>query len=173
MNDNESLANRLSRLIPNRGAIDRDSLIFAAGRASAGKIRVWKGLVGSLAATQLLTLVFLWPRPVAPAAVGPSSLAGDRPAPIEWLPSDRPAPAASQPSEDSPFELARMQRELLANEKARLRGASNKTVVPHAMGALGGGISQRPPVREIFDEKMVPDAPPLRAFPVVVSNLLN
>ncbi len=56
----ESLLERLSRFTPASG-LDRDGLLFAAGRASARPGRPWMALTGVLAATQLLSLVLLWP----------------------------------------------------------------------------------------------------------------
>ncbi len=58
----EPLAERLSRFTPDAGKLDRDALLFAAGRASARPGRRWMALTGALAASQLLTLLFLWPR---------------------------------------------------------------------------------------------------------------
>jgi hypothetical protein len=68
----ESLAERLSRFTPG-GKLDRDALLFAAGRASARPGRRWRTVAGVLAASQLLTLVFLWPRtPPAVPSVPPA-----------------------------------------------------------------------------------------------------
>jgi hypothetical protein len=76
----ESFAERLSRFTPDAGKLDRDALLFAAGRASAHPGRRWKALAGALAASQLLTLVFfLWPQTppaVAPAPPGPATAGG-------------------------------------------------------------------------------------------------
>lgn len=58
----EPLAERLSRFTPDAAGLDRDALLFAAGRASVRPSRRWQALAGVLAASQLLTLVFLWPR---------------------------------------------------------------------------------------------------------------
>jgi hypothetical protein len=80
----EELTERLSRFTPDGGALDRDAVLFAAGRASARPSRRWVALAGGLAASQLLTLVLLWPRPVvpdvAPVAESPPTIA---PAPSE------------------------------------------------------------------------------------------
>src|SRR5262245_54343848 len=66
----ESFAELLSRFTPDARALDRDALLFAAGQASVRRsMRTWGVLVGSLAGSQLLTLVLLWPGPRA--AVGP------------------------------------------------------------------------------------------------------
>jgi hypothetical protein len=58
----EPLAERLSRFTPDATALNRDALLFAAGRASVRPSRLWQALAGVLAASQLLTLVYLWPR---------------------------------------------------------------------------------------------------------------
>ncbi|HEY7326537.1 MAG TPA: hypothetical protein VH592_02785 [Gemmataceae bacterium] len=58
----EPLAERLSRFTPDATGLDRDALLFAAGRASVRPSRRWKALAGALVVSQLLTLVCLWPR---------------------------------------------------------------------------------------------------------------
>ena len=69
----EPLAERLSRFTPDAGGLDRDALLFAAGRASARPGRRWKALAGALAASQVLTLVLLWPHaPPAAPSVAPA-----------------------------------------------------------------------------------------------------
>ncbi len=62
----DSLAERLSRFTPDASGLDRDALLFAAGRASARPPRRWQMLAGALAACQLATLVCLWPRTPSP-----------------------------------------------------------------------------------------------------------
>jgi hypothetical protein len=57
----EPLAERLSRFTPDATGLDRDALLFAAGRASVRPSRRWQTLAGVLAVSQLLTLVCLWP----------------------------------------------------------------------------------------------------------------
>jgi hypothetical protein len=58
----EPFIERLSRFTPDGSNLDRDALLFAAGRASACRNRAWPTLSGLLAASQLLTLAILWPR---------------------------------------------------------------------------------------------------------------
>jgi hypothetical protein len=72
----ESFLERLSRFTPASG-LDRDALLFAAGRASARPSRPWMALGGTLAATQLVSLVLLWPH-ASPQAQRP--MASTRPA---------------------------------------------------------------------------------------------
>jgi hypothetical protein len=64
----ESFSEHLSRFTPDGTGLDRDALLFAAGRASARPNRRWLALCGTLAASQLLTLALLcWPTtPVPP-----------------------------------------------------------------------------------------------------------
>ena len=77
----ESLAERLSRFTPDGSGLDRDMLLFAAGRASVRSGRRWKAVAAVLAASQLLMLGLLWPRtsavpltpPTAPIVVAPLS----------------------------------------------------------------------------------------------------
>ena len=57
---------RLSRFTPDAGGLDRDALLFAAGRSSARPNRGWMALASLLTGTQALSLVLLWPRPTLP-----------------------------------------------------------------------------------------------------------
>lgn len=58
----EAFIERLNRFTPDAGGLDRDTLLFEAGRASARPNGAWMGLSAVLASTQLLALVFLWPQ---------------------------------------------------------------------------------------------------------------
>jgi hypothetical protein len=66
----EPLADRLSRLTPDRAGLDRDALLFAAGRASVRPGRRWPAVAALLAASQAATLALLWLRPEPPPAPG-------------------------------------------------------------------------------------------------------
>ena len=101
----ESLAEHLSRFTPDGTGLDRDALLFAAGRASARPNRGWMALTGTLAACQLLTLVFLWP--MRAASVGTQALAPPAPTGVE-LPAPPPSPDAA--------ELCALNRRLLQSE---------------------------------------------------------
>src|SRR5437870_974192 len=69
----ESLPERLSRFTPDAAGLDRDGLLFAAGRASARPNRRWLAMCGALAACQALTLgVWCWPRTEIPPASVPA-----------------------------------------------------------------------------------------------------
>jgi hypothetical protein len=57
---------RLSRFTPDSGGLDRDALLFAAGRSSARPARGWIALASVLTGTQTLSLLLLWPRPIPP-----------------------------------------------------------------------------------------------------------
>src|SRR5689334_16901296 len=85
----EELTDRLSRFTPDGGALDRDAVLFAAGRASARPARRWVVLAGGLAASQLLTLVLLWQRPAAP---GVAPVVNITPPAVAPAPPDEPAP---------------------------------------------------------------------------------
>lgn len=100
----EALAEILSRFTPDRAGLDRDALLFAAGRASARPNRRWIALAGALAVSQLLTLAGLWPRTLAPAPVPPvESLALPEPSVAPQLPRD-------------PAELGVLRERLLASD---------------------------------------------------------
>ena len=58
----EPILERLNRFTPDAGRLDRDALLFAAGRASVRPGRRWQAVAAVLAASQLLTLGLLWPR---------------------------------------------------------------------------------------------------------------
>jgi hypothetical protein len=57
----EPLSERLSQFTPDGSTLDRDALLFAAGRASARPNRGWMVAVGALTACQMITLVLLLP----------------------------------------------------------------------------------------------------------------
>ena len=139
----EPLAESLSRFTPDGTGLDRDALLFAAGRASARPNRCWRALAGTLAASQLLTLVFLWPRPAPPAA--PPFVAAPAPtveAPLPPTAVERPLPLA----DDTPGLVALCERVLAAD----------------------GDLPSPPPV-----ERLLPPGPPLRAFASPPSALVN
>jgi len=92
----EPLAERLSRFTPDGGGLDRDALLFAAGRASARPGRRWQALAGILAATQLTMLVFfLWPRVPNQGADAPRSPFAPAPPVAVGKPSAAPADSDS------------------------------------------------------------------------------
>lgn len=88
----ESLAERLSRFTPNASGLNRDALLFAAGRASIRPQRRWQMLSGVLAACWLLTFVSLWPRTPTPtpAAVPLASHPS-----TDRMPEEEPSPTPS------------------------------------------------------------------------------
>ena len=99
----EPILERLSRFTPDAGGLDRDALLFAAGRESARPNRGWMTLASLLASTQALSLVASLaspepavaglPVPVA-AAPAPSAVSNRRP-PTRWLNPARGRPAAA------------------------------------------------------------------------------
>ncbi len=100
----EPLAERLKRFTPESAVIDRDALLFQAGRASARPARGWKMLAAALAACQLATLAMFWLRPVpttGPAVVEPVRYPVEQNSPTpsldpsEWLARARQASGSS------------------------------------------------------------------------------
>jgi hypothetical protein len=85
----ESFLERLSRFTPDAGRLDRDALLFAAGRGSARPNRLWITLTAVLAGTQALSLALLWPH-AAPLAGLPVQVA-TAPAPVAPPVSEAPA----------------------------------------------------------------------------------
>ena len=90
----EPLAERLSRFTPDATGLNRDSLLFAAGRASVRPSRRWQVIAGALAASQLLTLVCLWPRTVPSPMPSATPFADSKPSnshPVAEPPSENDA----------------------------------------------------------------------------------
>ena len=90
------VAKRLSQFTPDGTGLDRDAVLFAAGRASARPNRPWIALASLLAVSQLATLaVFLWPSNTV------LSLPGRPTSPDRVVePTVPPAPPPSTPRED-------------------------------------------------------------------------
>ena len=89
----ESFAEQLSQFTPDGSGLDRDALLFAAGRASVRPNRGWATLAVTLAASQLLTLVLFWPK--TPAM---TNIVQDAP-PAPSLPEDLKPSSASEEKE--------------------------------------------------------------------------
>lgn len=95
---------RLSKFTPDSSGLDRDRLLFEAGRASARPNRRWRALCMGLTASQLLTLgLWCWPRPVTPPATSDPGVPMVNVSP--W-----PAPAAEASS------IGRLREQALATE---------------------------------------------------------
>jgi hypothetical protein len=80
----DSLATRLSQFTPDASGLDRDALLFAAGRASVRPNRGWMALAGALMASQLVTLTLLGFQAAAPVTVptpGPAPVVSPKPTP--------------------------------------------------------------------------------------------
>ena len=92
----EPFIERLSQFTPSAGGLDRDALLFAAGRSSARPNRAWQGLSAALAATQILTLACMWPRAVDLRTGAPQMIAAQA-APERFVVSSTPpSPGDSQ-----------------------------------------------------------------------------
>lgn len=92
----DSLPERLSQFTPHAGGLDRDALLFAAGRSSARPNRAWQGLSAVLAATQIFTLACLWPQS-ADLRTGAPRMVAEQAAPERSLVGvASPAPGDSQ-----------------------------------------------------------------------------
>lgn len=66
----DPLIRQLSRFTPDGAGLDRDALLFAAGKASARPNRRWMAVAGALAASQLAVLgLFLLPQRHEPLPV--------------------------------------------------------------------------------------------------------
>ena len=71
----DQFAKFLSRLTPSAGTLDRDGLLFAAGRASVRPHRGWRTMAVLLASSQALSLAILWPHSNSPVAGIPGPMA--------------------------------------------------------------------------------------------------
>jgi hypothetical protein len=99
---------RLSRFTPTAAGLDRDAILFAAGRRSARMSWLWPAAAVVLAISQAATLVILWPRspevivtPPTPAAVHPASelvLPPASPSPDVLSASSRPEDLQKEPA---------------------------------------------------------------------------
>jgi hypothetical protein len=90
----EPLEERLSRFTPDASGLNRDALLFAAGRASVRPSRRWQALAGVLATSQLLTLVFLWSLTPA-SSPSETSFIGSKPSRLDSavVPATEPDPS--------------------------------------------------------------------------------
>jgi hypothetical protein len=82
----------MTKFTPDAGRLERDSLLFAAGRASARPNRTWITLAAMLASTQVLSLALWLPGIFSGRDAG--ALAGNSPNLV--------SPSASSPSADLP-----------------------------------------------------------------------
>jgi hypothetical protein len=116
----EPLAERLSRFTPNAAGLDRDALLFAAGRASVRPNRHWKILAAVLAASQLLTLVSLWPHTPTSSPPAPSLMA----------PTDSSPLAASEPDPSGDAQTVDLYDRLLSRDLERPAPINSESLVP-------------------------------------------
>jgi hypothetical protein len=86
----DPVTDQLGRFTPSAPGLDRDAILFAAGRRAARGSWLWKAAAGVLAASQAVTLVVLWPK--APAV----------PVPVEPPPAVAPAPEPEPPPASPP-----------------------------------------------------------------------
>ena len=110
----DALTRLLRRFTPAGDGLDRDALMYEAGRASVPSPARWKALAALLALGQALTLLLLVaqpaPRPAAPAEV-------------------RPEPAITPPSEP-PAGAWTMRQKLLLGEGALAPMTGDADLVP-------------------------------------------
>ena len=100
----EQFFERLSRFTPDAGKLNRDELLFEAGRRSIRPNRAWKSVASVLAVTQCLSLVLL--------------LAGSRPVqPVHSVAHD-PAPTPSFAERSTASGTSRDRRPLVSAKRA-------------------------------------------------------
>ena len=89
----DPVTDRLARFTPSAAGLDRDALLFAAGRRSARTSRLWPLATALLVVSQAATLFALWPRETVNGPVIPASPPAVAPAPSEFtLPPASPEP---------------------------------------------------------------------------------
>lgn len=118
----DSFAEHLKRFTPAGAGLDRDALLFEAGRVSAPATRPWKALTALLTVSQLVTLWFLASRPAGYPLPAPA------PPPVV-----EPAPAPSPRFEP------------LALRQRLLQGGADLPAVP----AGGTFVADEPPLRAL------------------------
>lgn len=96
----DPLTERLGRFTPEGAGLDRDAILFAAGRASVRSPRTWKVVAGVLTVTQSLTLMLLLPWPATPPA--PPKPPVQRVVPVRSAPAPRPLTPRSLEEETRP-----------------------------------------------------------------------
>ena len=121
---------QLAKFTPSAGMLDRDAMLFAAGKASVRSSRLWPMLAGVLAMSQVATILLLWPKPVQPQV------------PIEPVTQSKPAESFELPAPVSP----------LPNSILWYRIGENRPVTPSLIS--GEMVSSSPPIRagsHLFD----------------------
>jgi hypothetical protein len=86
----DPMTERLSRFTPNAAGLDRDAILFAAGRQSARTKWFWPTIAGLLAVSQAITFVALWPRSLE--TMPPEALPAASTSPELTLPPASPPP---------------------------------------------------------------------------------
>jgi hypothetical protein len=82
----DPLIDQLAGFTPAPAAVDRDAILFEAGKAAGRRSRVWPALTGLLAATQAATLALWMMQPLPP------TVANKARAPKDERPPPRDAP---------------------------------------------------------------------------------
>lgn len=139
MSPTEPLPELLARFTPKEAGLDRDALLFEAGRASVRPSRTWQALAGFLAATQTATLL-------AVVALGLPSHRSE-PSLASAPPAGRDAETLRQ-FEAPPFSAARLGRsgelpDLLPPEAALIADGAPATAWAAEAGLRGFAASGR------------------------------
>jgi hypothetical protein len=88
----DPVTDRLARFTPSAAGLDRDALLFKAGRRSARASRLWLVATTVLAVSQAATLVVLWPHETANRPVTSTAPPAAAPAPETGSPPPSPDP---------------------------------------------------------------------------------
>jgi hypothetical protein len=126
MADDDAIIERLSRFTPDASGLDRDALLFAAGRASSHTNSRWRVLACVLLMTQVGTFGALWRLRMIPVSEL-TTHALPPPTAIESAPPPVPAPPVAEPAR-----LAHLRRLLLTADGQLPRSAANRALIPSA-----------------------------------------
>jgi hypothetical protein len=132
----ERILETLSRFTPNAAGLDRDSLLYAAGRASVRPNRAWIALTSVLASTQLLSLFVLWPRSQ------PNSVLSQVAGPVAAAPAPRPG-IAPRAGEASVSPARRYLRRSLQEPVSAYRPPDNLALIDSVPPLRANGPSRR------------------------------
>jgi hypothetical protein len=156
----DPLAARLARLAPSPGGLDRDALLFHAGRSTARPSRLWPLAVVALAGFNVVALAFLWAnRPEQLVRMADARTA----APADDEPAAESAPPARQARDgDHDRRYSTWRRKVLERgedwpDSAAMaeRAASMNN---HPLSAFGAQYGLRPGGRGMMDSEMMAPA---------------
>lgn len=95
--NSDPLIDQLSRFTPDSKALNRDAMLYAAGRASVRRQWWWPVLAGLFAVSQVMVLVALWPQN-SPTPTNASSVTPSAPIEVPLVSEPEPSIPSREPS---------------------------------------------------------------------------